>query len=785
MGWNPSATATLGLEWMPYVESVVPLTTTTDCVAWLVDSTVTETIDEIYVPHTWTGPSSGYGKLIVDVYDLSDTGAGDTPTTTRYSPNQDVSIGNLYAPAPGSWGSTLSSGSGYTKIDDGSAHNDSDWLAFPGGSHLRMAFNTAGFTGRPTSVTFDVRVFGYYGQNGKLHVELYNGSTYVQRLGTITPPADGADWPSGFRTYRIGPFTTNPLTGLPWTTSDITSFDTASNLLVQLTGPVSSTAVSWLSMIVESGADKRVATASTAVQTSPPWGTQTGLVATFASNWSKASGTDYLLVARRIDDPAGAAQALIPQPIYLDGSAAAPHGQGVLYSSTIESSGLLSSIGTPHATRTVGFWLGRTDNAMSADSQPFYDIGFTPVSTATAGTGPSQYFGGAAAVAYKKVRCVVAVDPDAMPDAGMTVQCYRLSDNVQFGGTATLTVADLTDPEKATLLGTLDGRSLYLATIDLNSSATLATATSYYLAWFSSAAAATPWYLVYLSAYATHALTGNATYEGTTYQAYIASTGVVSADIPATLSTAPSAPSSITVTKTTATINGATVDYAAIEWVNGGTLGAAFLRWDVDRSEDGGTTWSRIATISTEATVELDDYESARNVAVKYRVRQVRTDLASSDWTTQSGTITPASYPNAWAVFTTNAAPDLTVGYTPHGTDLIPEFLSADEVEFVPLHDEDYQASFAPLEERGVRMAFRLQIHTSSSTPSGGHGVRVFDAIRAVARASGSLCLHTADGERFFGTLQVHRGPRDFATGWYFAEVAFTQTTGSASVVAL
>ena len=83
-------------------------------------------------------------------------------------------------------------------------------------------------------------------------------------------------------------------------------------------------------------------------------------------------------------------------------------------------------------------------------------------------------------------------------------------------------------------------------------------------------------------------------------------------------------------------------------------------------------------------------------------------------------------------------------------------------------------------------MAFRLQVHTSSATPSGGHGVRVFDALRAVARASGALCLHTADGERFFGTLQVQRGPRDFATGWYFAEVVFTETTdATSSVVAL
>lgn len=784
MGWNPSVTATLGLEWFPSVESVTPLTTTTTCVAWKVASTVAETIDEIYVPHTWVGPSSGYGKLVVDVYDLSDTGAGATPTETRYAPNQDTAIYNTYAPSPSSWGSVLTSGNGYTKLDDGAAPTDSGYVAFPGDAYLRMAFNTAAFSGRPASVSFDVRVFGYTGQNGKLRVVLYNNTTRVSTLGTISPPADGADWPTGFRTYRIGPFTTNPATNLPWTAADITSFDTGTGLLIQLEAAPGSTACSWLSMIVESGSDKRVATGSCTTQTAPPSGTQTNLPVALAANWSKASAKDYLLVARRLDDPAGSAQALVPQPVYL-GTQASPHGQGVVYSATIESSGLLADIGSADTSRTVPFWLARTDNAMSADSNPYHDIVLTPVSTATAGTGPSQWFSGAAAVAYKKLRFLVGVDPSAMPDASLTVECFRLSDNLKFGGTATLTVADLADTEKATLRGTLDGKTLYEVTIDLSSAATLATATSYYLAWLSSTSSSAPWHVAYLSAAASHALTGNTTYDGTTSQAYVASAGIASADFPATISTAPSAPSSITVTKTTTTINGASIDYAAISWVNGGVLGASFERWDVDRSEDGGTTWSRVATISTEATLAFADHEGRRNVAAKYRVRQVRSDGASSDWTTQSGTTTPADHPGSWALFTSNAEPSVTVGYTPAGTSWQTQFLSAEEVVFVPLHDQDYQAAFRPLEERGARWSWTLQVHTAQSAPAGGDGIRVYDALRAAANASGSICLHTADGERFLGVLQVSGGRRDFGTGAYVADVVFTETAGAASVVAL
>lgn len=973
--WNPSAPNSIGLEWRPTTDSVVPLTTTTDCVAWLVDSTVTETITGVYVPHTWTGPTAGYGKLLVDVYDLSDTGAGDTPSTTRYAPNEDISIGNLYAPTVGSWGSTLSLGNGRTKIDDGSSHNDSDWLAFPGGSHLRMAFGTAAFTGRPTSVSFDVRVFGYAGQNGKLHVELYNGSTYVQRLGTITPPANGADWPSGFSTYRLGPFTTNPLTGLPWTASDITSFDTGTNLLVQLTGPVSSTAVSWLSMIVESGTDKRVATGSCTVQTSPPSGTQTNLVVTFASNWSKVSGRDYLLIARRIDDPAGAAQPLIPQPIYLAGDPS-PYGQGVWYSSTIESSGLLYELGEADSDRTVPYWLARNDGAMSADSHPYHDLDAWPISwnysagqvvtdasvqtyrrvrtllgvkssaaptqplsiglrdtlfsglyepfTGTAASWPAQWIdtsgtagaGGsivssqgrivtgtasfgywraranyslaASFMAYGKVtfRSVAAANSARVFFAGgttwtggvldssyelrmnavtNTAELFRIdgtggvtqltgagytftvdvqydwrilrfgvdgfigvkvwpslntepagytfmwvddtytgtgfglgavgavdttSDTVDLDEIAVwpmqavgrYTVDDLGGTDAPAILTDAAGITWYDAVATLDAGVTLATSTLYTLELASCQNPASPWRVAVLDATASHSLTGNITFAGTSAASGV---GRTNADVAITIGSVPTTPSAITATKTTTTINGATIDYVAVSWTTGGALGSSFARWELERSEDAGTTWARIATISTEATVAFDDYQGARGVAAKYRVRVVRTDGAPSDWRTLSGTVTPAAYPGSWAVFTSNAAPELTVGYTPDGTLLVPEFLSADETEFVPLHDEDYQASFAPLEERGVRMAFRLQVHTSSATPSGGHGVRVFDALRAVARVPGALCLHTADGERFLGTLQVQRGPRDFATGWYFAEVVFTETTGDAATVAL
>lgn len=778
MGFNPNATGTLGLEWAPTVESVTPLTTTTDCVAWRVVSTATETISTIYVPHTWAGPSSGYGKLLIDVYDAADTGAGSAPTTTRYAPNATAANTNMFAPYP--WASVTTTA--HTYVDDGATYNDADYLAFANTSKARFEFGSTAFTGAVQSVSFEIRAMGYSGGTPRANVDLYYNGSRVSTLATLAPPADSDDVGPNFpkwRTYTVGPFTVNPRTGVAWTAADIASFDasgTGHALQIELTSGL--VGVSWLSMLVASGTDKRVATGSCTTQTSLPSGVQTNLPVTLAANWSKASGTTYLLVARRADDPTNTAQALVPQPIYL-ASAVCPHGQGVTYSTTIDSGGFVSSDGTADTSRTVPFWLGTSGGAQSADSQPYHDLALRAVST---GATARQLFSGAAAVAYKKLRLVVGVDSSAQPTAALTVKVKKQSDNSQVGGTATLALADLANAEIATAAGTLDGKTLYSISMDLASSATLATATGYYLEFDTTSSNA--WHVLYLDSTAGHALTGNVTYGGSTDVAYWSAANQAARDFAATISTAPSAPSSITVTKTTTTLNGASVDYSAISWVNGGSLGAAFLRWDVQRSEDGGTTWATIATISTEATVSFNDYESKRNTAVKYRVRQVRSDLASSDWTTQSGTITPASYSGAWALFTSNAAPSLTVGYNPAGSGWDVGFLSADEVVFLALHDRDYQASFRPLEERGARWTWTLQVHTSPTDPAGGAGVRVFDALRAIARASGAVCLHTADGERYFGALQVTQGARDIATGAYLATVTFTQTSGGASVVA-
>jgi hypothetical protein len=782
--WNPSAPNTIGLEWDVATESVTPLSSTNACAAWLCASTVAETISTIYVPLSWTGPSTGYGKLAIDVYDLADTGAGAPAVTSRYAPNTTQANNNLFAPYP--WSSVTTTA--HTYVDE-EPYADSDYLAFASSSSCRFEFGSAAFTGSVQSVAFEIRAMGYSGGAPRLNVQLYKNGAYKAALGTLAPPADsddaGPNFPR-FTTYTLGPFTTNPDTGLAWTAADVASFDTAgtgySLAFVWQSGLVG---VSYVSMVVKTaGVDKRKATGSTATQTTLPSGFQTNTPVTLASSWSKAAATNYLLVARRLEDPAGKATTLVPQPVYL--ATAASPANGKSYSTAIDASGFLTAVGTGDATKTYPFWLGTSGGAISVDSQPYWDLAAKPCHTSST---LKQGVAGASAQAYKAVRAMVAYSAALPPTADLVVKLKRTSDNVQLGGNGTVTVAAAaaTATTGTVVDATYGSLAFKLVSVDLASSGTLAAATDYYLEFTSSSSASNPWFVLMLDATASHALTGNQTYQGSTDQATVAGTGIAQGDFLARIGAAPAAPSSITVTNTTATINATTLDYAAISWVNGGSLGSAFARWEIERSEDGGTTWSQAGTISTEATVSFADYYGRRSNPNKYRVRIVRSDGVTSDWTTQTGTVTPAAVAGARVVFTSNAAPGLTVGYVPDGNDAAYDFLSASEAVQMRLHARDFTATFKPLEQRGIAWTFTLQVWVGQTAPPAGSGVAAFSALRALAESSTTteVCMHTGDGERFYGAIVVPSGNRSVAEGIYLAPVTFTQSAASVATVAL
>ena len=794
MAWDPLAPETLGIDWDVATESVLPLSTPTTCAAFWIDSSVTETIDQIIIPHTWDGSATGYGKLWTDIYSLADLGVAETPTVYTFTPNEDLGVTNMFYTASGTAAWSVGPYSVNTQnldqyVDD-TTDESTDYIMGGSTSVTKFAFNTAALAaGRVLYVTLEFRAFSYSGFPGQgIGIDLYNNTTYVARLGSITPPVDGDDIAKPFRTYTVGPFYTNPLTEEPWTRTDIINMDTGTNLLIQLTWKSNTTAVAAVRMKVGMITEKRVAVGPSTKQTSLPSGMQTNLPISLKSaagvdNWGKASGTDYLVVVRRLDDPLGLASTLIPQPVYIDGETS-PNVHGQAYSDvTIDAAGALSASGSVSTTRTFPFWLGTVNGTtLSVDAMPYWDLVLKPVYTGIGNV--RQGFHNASAQTYKGVRLLVGYS--GTPTANLTIQAKRVSDNVQLGGDGTVTTALVT---AGTLVGTVTDAtygaiSVYSVLINLASSATLAGSVAYYFDITSSTTSGNPWLLVMLDATASHSLTGNVTHGGSTQQATAAGVAVAHGDFVISIQSSVVAPSSVTAASASTTINGVTVPYVDVDWVDGGAIGASFERWEVERSEDSGTTYTAVAYVETEATVTFHDYEAQRGATLKYRVRKVRTDGATTDYTTQSDTTTLTAT-GGLTVFTSNAEPTLTVGYYVMGTDTSYQFNTANETTFLRLHDRDYAAAFKPLEQRGITWSFPAAVHGGPSAPSSGEGVQTFDALRAIAESTEVtyVCMHTGDGERFFGSLQVHEGRRNQPAKVYVAQVTFTETQATSAAV--
>ena len=792
MTYNPNSPETIGLEWFPNRETTAGLTSALAAQGFKIVSTTAETIDQLIVPHAWTGPATGYGRQWTDIY-ASTSVVGANPTVLTYYPNEDKASGGGLR-----WENQVSTGSYWARLDD--VANDStaeaEYMMNIGTGATpatwRGQFNTAAIptTKRVVSVTLQIRAkgFDWAWQQPRIEVEWWNGSTKLGVIGTIYPPQTV---PYTWANYTLGPFYYDWFNEGPWLQPEIAALDnnTLRNLGLSL---YYSAAVSRIALEVAVVDETRVAVGIGPRQASLPTGLQTNLPLSLKTplnvdNWAKAASSTYFAVVRRLEEPFGTASTMSPVSSTLSG-APCPHGQGADLAAVVANqSGDPSSITAGSADVTHAYWMGTSGGAQSVDSQPYHDLATSDVSSATAGTGPSQNFvAPSSSPTYRRIRATVAVDPAAMPTHALTFGIFRTSDNVQMGGSAVLAVADLADASKATSLGTFGTLNAYDVVATMTASASLVATVGYYVALTSSTPPTNAWKAVYLDAPASHALTGNITFGAATAQLFQASASVATADLCLSVGSVPTAPAALSVTLDTLTLpNGHFMDYATATWV-ATSLGASFARYEVERSLDNGATWTQIATISTEASITFDDHEGARQTAAKYRVRVVRIDNAASDWVTQAGAVTP-TMSGGLLVFTSNEDPSITVGYVVDGVDTSYGFASGDRHVRVELHDRDYAVVFKPTEERGVVWPFVLQVHMGGATiPGGGAGIRAFDPIRAISEAAVSaVCVHTFDGERLFGSLAVRRGVRYEPMRGYLADCEFTETMAESSAVML
>lgn len=798
MTFNPSAPNTIGLEWPAISEGYTVIDAATKVAAARIKSTADETIDHLILPHRWSGPKSGYGRLWTDVYDMSATPVADNVTELTFTPNEDrAKSSNL---RKSDWASTTNLWQVINSTDDSGPPEWTDYLIntnVGGVAHGQWQFNTAGIsnTYRILYVKFEVRAkgFDWSWQQPFVDIEWYNGTTYLGRIGRVFPPQDYR-----WRTYSYGPFYFDPYNEGAWLQPEIALLDSTSarNVGLHLHYAV---AVSRFTMKVGVIPENRVAVGISPKQTVPPQGLQTNLPIHFKSplnsdNWSKQNGKTYMLVTRRLEDPFAALPSLTVQVANLDSGRPNPHEQGDAYSLELaDLGGRITSYSGPQ-TLSYAPVLGTTGGATSVDSQPYHDLVAHSVHN---GQTVRQGVAGATVQDYKRVHAFVATA--APPTAPLAFTVHQLSDNAQVGGTGTLSPSDLSDASIAQPRGTIDYSgvtfTIYEVVVQLSSAAVLAPSTDYYIQLASTTGSATPWLALALDSQASHSLTGNRTYGGSAQQLYVAGSPNASADALVTISAVPSQIGGFIGSLLSRDLpnNGGsqcdpgTMHYVHLNWTST-ALGSAFVRYEVARSVDGGQTWTTIAHITDESTSNFDDYEAPRNVASTYRVRVMRSDGATSDWTVLADSLTPPGSPGV-LLFVTNSNPALSTGYVQLGATSEYEFLSAGETVFMRLHNRDYQAAFRPLEDRGIRWPFSVMVYVDDPLddkdgPPGGTGIRAFDDLRAIAQADVPyVCVLTPDGETLYGTIQVPNGARTEPAQYYVASCIFTQTQDSPSIV--
>jgi hypothetical protein len=274
--------------------------------------------------------------------------------------------------------------------------------------------------------------------------------------------------------------------------------------------------------------------------------------------------------------------------------------------------------------------------------------------------------------------------------ANLVVTIKRRSDNVQFGGTLTITPAQANAAPDA-------GNGWKAITGNLTSTGTLAAATQYYIEYSSTAAnAGVGWQVAAVDA--NGAVGGLAGYGGTTDRGAANATELDAWDVTGILSTVPAAPSGWAVALNTQTLTASvcdvlTVQRASMSWT-ATALGGTFLRYEIQRTEDGGTTWTTIAYVGTESVVAFVDYEAKRGVSAGYRIRVVRSDGAQGDWSTTIS-VTKATTNNCVLSLVSNYAPTLNVNYD-YDPDVAYDFLETNEQVNVAVYGRDY--SLLPLQ---------------------------------------------------------------------------------------
>lgn len=797
--WNPFAPAIVGNETFFTIGSTDRLAPSQPGLAQGFNSTVTQTVDSIELA---LASNPAVTDPLFTLWEIFTQGNEDPGTlqTVEYPPNVDETIGSWTDPLGGT--TNL-----WAFIDDAVVFPPvgTDYIITIGGAltAYRASVDSSAFPLTARVSRLSVRaVVGLDPNRSSTIPRTFRLSLFHQPSGTTYDPPGNTFVNNGFapNPCEVSCGEINPVTGLPWSPTDVRSFDSGDwHIRITSTGTVACGAiVTSMSLKVSYWTTENREAVATWQR---PSGALTTIIASdnlvepdgaggWAANWSKANGVSYLLAPRWGRDTLISGSATPASDIqwlsaYQDlGDAGNP--AGISYPSVpglvSQSNWQVGAHGEPTqafigSSRRAGRFALLVAGVLSNDSQPYtMEFSANHIRVLDSATTIAQRITAPATANYLGVRtCVI---PPETADATLTIT-VRTTAGAQVGtGSYTITA------DEVRALPGIAGTQLRYLEGFFSAAVALTNATQYDIRL--AVSTTDDWFVLTPYCYTGD---GAPSFGGTTDSLRVAGSAVADADAMVTILQQPTAPTNQAAEVEAAPTGDDScfcrvgfVDQTVVRWT-ATSLAGSFSHYEIERAYDPGNgsspVFQPVAAPDTESTAFWVDREGRRNRSAQYRLRVVAVTAAFSDWVYTDWVI-PQSY-GCELIFTSNAAPELTVVYEREpGVDF--GFLDHDGDVLLKLQGRNYQVAFKASETRGLSKRLTV-IANFGREPLNQIGQpigldEIWDPIRAITRANlPYVCVLDHLGNVTYAHIEILGGTNQEPAWRYHTDVLISPLT--------
>lgn len=230
-----------------------------------------------------------------------------------------------------------------------------------------------------------------------------------------------------------------------------------------------------------------------------------------------------------------------------------------------------------------------------------------------------------------------------------------------------------------------------------------------------------------------------------------------------------------------------TMPYVQVTWSPAPSGNPDVVAYQVDRMDDLTPDWERVATVWGRLSDTWNDHEARIGVSSQYRVRVVRDDAVTGDWSATASVLVPTG--QVALAFSSNAATGMGCVYPEvwEGNEVERgwAFLEFEDVELRRIYGRNRQVAFRPIERRGDswERTVLLNAFCTVARPS----MSTFHPLRDLAWAPiPYVCVRDGEGNRWLASLVVPEGSNRRAdaagTELWLARIGVTEVADTASV---